>query len=57
MPTVAGSEAVTRIKYPAPVAVAAGIVMFIDPVLAVELSVPILTGAAKLPDAFDNSAV
>ena len=31
--------------------------MFIEPILAVELNVPILTGEAKLPAAFDNSAV
>lgn len=57
VPVVAGVEETTRILYPPPVAVPAGIEMLIVPVLEVEFNVPILVGLAKLPAEFDSCAV
>jgi hypothetical protein len=56
-PVVAGLEATTRILYPAPAVVPAGIVAVIGVVLVKEDNVPIETGAAKLPLALDSCAV
>ena len=56
-PVVEGKLEITRIKYPVPPAVVAGIVMLIVPALAVEVIDPILVGLAKLPEASDSWAV
>ena len=53
-PVVVGLLATTRIRYPVPVAVFAGIVAVIVPELATLVTVPIFTGEAKLPALFDN---
>ena len=45
---------ITRIRYTAPVSVPAGIVEAMVPELAVEVNVPMVTGAVKLPAASDN---
>ena len=57
LPVVAGLSEITRIKYPVPASVAAGIVILMVPALAVEVKVPILVGLAKLPVASDSWAV
>ena len=56
LPVILGVELITLIIYPIPAAVLQGIVHVIVPA-AVPVSVPIVTGAAKLPAAFDNCAV
>ena len=54
VPVIGGNDDITRILYPVPTAVPAGIVAEIIPEFADEVNVPIFTGEAKLPDAFDN---
>ena len=57
VPLMEGLLLITRIRYPAPVAVLAGMVAGIVPELALLTKVPIVTGAANDPEAFDNCAV
>ncbi len=51
VPVVEGVLAITRIRYPVPDGVPAGIVAVTVPEVAVDVNVPIFTGAAKLPEA------
>jgi hypothetical protein len=57
VPVTAGEELITRTRYADPDGIAQGIVALMVPVSAVEVSVPIAVGAAKLPNASDNCAV
>ena len=57
VPVTTGDELTTLIRYAVPAAVPQGMVQLIVPELAVLASVPMLTGEAKLPAAFDNCAV
>ena len=56
-PVTTGLFETTRILYPVPAAVPAGIVAEIISVFEVLVTAPIETGEAKLPAAFDNCAV
>ena len=56
VPFIAGSLLMTRIRYPVPEAVPAGIVADMAPAAVLE-RVPIFTGEAKLPDASESCAV
>ena len=55
-PITTGFELTTRIRYPLPAVVPAGMVPEIVPA-AVDVKVPMLTGLANEPAAFDNCAV
>ena len=57
VPVTAGVELITLILYKVPATVLQGIIQGMVPALAVLASVPIFTGTAKLPAAFDNCAV
>ena len=56
LPVMLGVELITLIIYPTPAGVLQGMVQVIVPA-AIPVNVPIETGAAKLPAAFDNCAV
>jgi hypothetical protein len=56
-PVTDGLELITLILYPVPVALEEGMVDAIVPVLPVDANVPILTGLANDPNAFESCAV
>ena len=55
-PVIEGVLEITRILYPVPDKVPAGIVAAIVPA-AILVNVPIFTGVVKIPEALDNCAV